>query len=85
MAKASPSVSRADTSSNPAIATAATEIHALINSKVQSLTKDDLAAIIMGRSSAYWGQPDVTYSHFVANDPFLTSIVRARCGAAIAW
>jgi hypothetical protein len=46
MAKASRSVPRADTCSNPAIAAAAAEIHGLMNSRPRNPTIDELAAVI---------------------------------------
>jgi hypothetical protein len=60
MAKASPSLSTVETASNPAIAAAAAEIHALIHSKAQSPTKDELAAVIAKVAIPAPEAPDVS-------------------------
>jgi hypothetical protein len=64
MAKASRSISTADTSSKAAIATAAAEIHALINSRAQSPTVDELAAIIAKAPAA----PSAARHTYLASD-----------------
>jgi hypothetical protein len=74
MAKASPALSTAEITSNPAITVAAAEFHTLINSKPQSPTKDELATII---AKAALPAPDASVPRLRAEWEALAAEIRA--------